>query len=301
MTPEYRINTEKRIKEYFDKFDDIQDIINIKCEKTFEDLGTVVNVWNVKTKSESFWVVEGGSAPMNLYPQSAYYFSADEAYSFHMGITQRLHKQHQKDFKHIIDELPLNISLLKSINRKLLMASQKLSDTLEPEELQGIGLICRESLVDLSKELCKRNPQIIEEKGLKQADFKGVSDEFINLYIPGEKNADLRNYSKKIVDIAWSYNSNIVHSHNKTFPDVKIALLFTSSVVSLFENLFYLKSATKLFSVLLASKRPLITELADKLRLKYPLLPTISPCPTMRLEAIRSIIPISCRRYPKSV
>ena len=65
--------------------------------------------------------------------------------------------------------------------------------------------------------------------------------------------------------------------------------------------MFYLKSATKLFSVLLASKRPLITELADKLRLKYPLLPTISPCPTMRLEAIRSIIPISCRRYPKSV
>ena len=65
--------------------------------------------------------------------------------------------------------------------------------------------------------------------------------------------------------------------------------------------LMTLKSATKLFSVLLASKRPLITELADKLRLKYPLLPTISPCPTMRLEAIRSIIPISCRRYPKSV
>ena len=66
-------------------------------------------------------------------------------------------------------------------------------------------------------------------------------------------------------------------------------------------NQVNLKSATKLFSVLLASKRPLITELADKLRLKYPLLPTISPCPTMRLEAIRSIIPISCRRYPKSV
>ena len=39
-------------------------------------------------------------------------------------------------------------------------------------------------------------------------------------------------------------------------------------------NLLDLKSATKLFSVLLASKRPLITELADKLRLKYPLLHT---------------------------
>lgn len=76
------------------------------------------------------------------------------------------------------------------------------------------------------------------------------------------------------------------------------------SLVVFFLSIWFfinLKSATKLFSVLLASKRPLITELADKLRLKYPLLPTISPCPTMRLEAIRSIIPISCRRYPKSV
>ena len=62
-----------------------------------------------------------------------------------------------------------------------------------------------------------------------------------------------------------------------------------------------LKSATKPFNVLLACTRPLITELSDKLRQKHPLLPTISPYPTMRLEAIRSIITISCTRYPKSV
>ena len=62
-----------------------------------------------------------------------------------------------------------------------------------------------------------------------------------------------------------------------------------------------LKSATKPFNVLLACTRPLITELSDKLRLIHPLLPTTSPYPTMRLEAIRSIIPISCRRHPKSV
>ncbi|MCS2903794.1 DUF4252 domain-containing protein [Phocaeicola vulgatus] len=80
-----------------------------------------------------------------------------------------------------------------------------------------------------------------------------------------------------------------------------IKVLDLESCTASVKERFNLKSATKLFSVLLASKRPLITELADKLRLKYPLLPTISPCPTMRLEAIRSIIPISCRRYPKSV
>ena len=59
---------------------------------------------------------------------------------------------------------------------------------------------------------------------------------------------------------------------------------------------FSLKSATTLFSVLLASKRPLIPELPDKLRLNYPLLPTIYTYTTMGLAAIRSIITISCRR-----
>ena len=50
-----------------------------------------------------------------------------------------------------------------------------------------------------------------------------------------------------------------------------------------------LKSATKPFNVLIACTRPLITELSDKLRQKYPFLPTISPYPTMRLETIRSM------------
>lgn len=45
--------------------------------------------------------------------------------------------------------------------------------------------------------------------------------------------------------------------------------------------LLYFKSATKLLNVLIAFTRPLITEFADNLNLKHPLLPTISPYPTM--------------------
>lgn len=237
MTPEYRIETEERIKKYLSKYEK-NEIINIKCEITFNDLGTEVNVWNVKTKGEAYWVVEGEEAPMNLYTQGANYLSADEAYSYHMGITQRLNTDYKNSFKHIIDEIPLDIKQLKSINRKLNMAADKLTVELEPEEFQSIGLICRESLIDLGKELSKRNPEIIKNKGIKASDFKSIANEFITLYIPEESNSDLRNYSRKIIDIAWSYNSAIVHSPNKTYPDVKIALLFTSALVSLFENLF---------------------------------------------------------------
>ncbi len=46
-------------------------------------------------------------------------------------------------------------------------------------------------------------------------------------------------------------------------------------------SLLYLKSATKPLNVLIAFTRPLITEFADNLNLKHPLLPTISPYPTM--------------------
>ncbi|QUT39793.1 hypothetical protein INE89_01978 [Bacteroides thetaiotaomicron] len=46
-------------------------------------------------------------------------------------------------------------------------------------------------------------------------------------------------------------------------------------------NLIFLKSATKPLNVLIAFTRPLITEFADNLNLKHPLLPTISPYPTM--------------------
>ena len=45
--------------------------------------------------------------------------------------------------------------------------------------------------------------------------------------------------------------------------------------------LYNLKSATKPLKVLIAFTRPLITEFADNLNLKHPLLPTISPYPTM--------------------
>lgn len=239
MTPEYRIETENQIKEYFKSFAEIKKITNIKCEETFTDLGVVVNVWNVKTENEAFWVVEGEGIAMNLYTHGANYFSADEAYSFHMGLMQRLEKRQKNEFKHILEEIPLDIDHLKSINRKLNMASKQLSIDLEPEEFQSIGLLCRESLIDLSKELCDRNPELVKEKGLKKSDFKGVANAFIDYYIPGSENSDLRNYSRKIVESTWSYNSMIVHSQNKKYPDAKIALLFTCTTVSLIENLFF--------------------------------------------------------------
>ncbi|SFG24266.1 hypothetical protein [Neptunomonas qingdaonensis] len=89
MTPKYRKEIKEKITKYL-KGNGLDNIKFMQVEQTFNDLGVEIHVWNVKTEDSSWWVVHGDLGPMNLYPQAAYYLSADEAYSFHMGITQRL-------------------------------------------------------------------------------------------------------------------------------------------------------------------------------------------------------------------
>ena len=238
MTPEYRIKTEKQITSYLKRYD-VEKIKYIQVEQTFQDLGAEVNVWNVKAENSAWWVVEGENVPMNLYSQDANYFSADEAYSFHMGITHRLQARHHKEFKHVIDEIPLDIDRVKSISRRLNAASQDLNNITGPEDIQSIGLTCRESLIELATVLANDNPNLLKGNNLKAADFKGIAIAVIDIYAPGRRNSKLRKRCRTIAEIAWDQSSEIVHSPNKNIPDAKIFLLFTCSVVSIFENLFF--------------------------------------------------------------
>lgn len=237
MTPEYRIETEQRITSYL-KGNDLDGIKYMQVEQTFHDLGSEIHVWNVKTDKSSWWVVEGDGAPMNLYSQDANYFSADEAYSFHMGITQRLHTRHHKEFKHVIDEIPLDIDHIKSISRRLNVAAKDLNRVEGPEDIQSIGLTCRESLIELAAVLVNDNSNVLQDNGLKAADFKGISDAVISIYAQGKSNSKLRKRCRSMAEFAWDHSSEIVHSPNKNIPDAKICLLFTCSVVSIFKNLY---------------------------------------------------------------
>lgn len=237
MTPEYKIDVENRITSYLNH-NDVKNIKYMQVEQTYRDLGVEINVWNVKAETGNWWVVEGENAPMNLYPQEEFYFSADEAYSFHMGITQRLIARHHKEFKHIIDELPLDINGIKSISRRLNLAAGDLNNIAGAEDIQSIGLTCRESLIELAGTLVDANPDILEENNLKASDFKGIARVVISIYAKGKRNDNLRKYSRNMAEMAWDYSSEIVHSPNRNIPDAKICLLFTCTIVSIFQNLY---------------------------------------------------------------
>lgn len=238
MAPEYKIDAEKRITEYL-RSQNLENIKNMQVEKTFNDLGHEVNIWNVRTKNDgNWWVAEGELVPLNLYTQGEYFFSADEAYSFHLGITQRLQARHHSEFKHVIDELPLDIDMLRSISRKLNASAVALNDISAPEDIQSIGLTCRESMVELAAHLYKTHENILKKDNIKAADFKNICKIIIGLYAAGKRNSGLRKYCRSTVESAWGLSAETVHSSNKNLPDAKICLLLTCTAVSLIQNLF---------------------------------------------------------------
>ena len=74
------------------------------------------------------------------------------------------------------------------------------------------------------------------------------------------------------------YMNRLMEGKNTSSPD---PLTPSQPQITPYDEQFILKSATKPLNVLIAFTRPLITEFADNLNLKHPLLPTISPYPTM--------------------
>ncbi len=132
----------------------------------------------------------------------------------------------------------------------------------------------------------------LEKLCSKQPKQTGVAD--VDTYVQGVYNAAISSAASSALLQNLYYRQ--IGETKDGVTDVSIKKPTVEELIAL-----SLKSATKPFNVLLACTRPFITELSYKLRQKRPLLPTTPPYPIMRLETIRSIIPISCRRHPKSV
>ena len=64
---------------------------------------------------------------------------------------------------------------MKSISRRLNIASQDLNNVSGPEDIQNIALTCRESLIELAKVLADDNPNLLKDNNLKAAYFKDVA------------------------------------------------------------------------------------------------------------------------------
>jgi hypothetical protein len=212
-------------------------VASAKPEQDFNDLGPKVTVWNVKTDKGAWWVVEGEGIPMNLYPQSAYFFSADEAYSFHMGLMSRLLTGEAHDPEQVLRSMSFGSTRFVGVRRKLHVASEALATISEPEHAQGIGLTCREVLIQLGREILLDREVPTDEEAPKNSDFKNRARLSIERLASGPENAELRDAARRIADGAWAFASHVTHSPNSTRQDAVVVITMTAAVVSLFEQL----------------------------------------------------------------
>lgn len=213
-------------------------VLSAKPEHTFNDLGVEVKVWNVKTDVDgAWWVVEGDCVPMNLYPQEAYYFSADEVYSFHMGLMERMYSK-QENFEpgDFVRAITLNDEMTPTLFRKLRNVVGQLDKSKEIEDFQSIGVQCREILIELGNTIYFEEMAGTGEQP-QSSNFKRKAELFVQFYLFGSDNSDYRNYIKKITEATWEYACKITHSKSATFYEASTCVTLTTSLVSVYENI----------------------------------------------------------------
>lgn len=212
-------------------------VVSAKPEHDFNDLGNEITVWNVKTDNDGdWWVVEGKTSPMNLYPQGAYYFSADEVYSFHIGLMTRMERDNAFSPENFVEALSQGATIAPQLFRKLKMVSKLLDEANEIEHFQSIGVQCREALIELANAIY--TPQMCAETTQpKGSDFKGKSELFIQHCFDGSENADYRSYIKKMTESTWDYANKLTHSSTATIYDASTCVTLCISLVCVYENI----------------------------------------------------------------
>ena len=213
-------------------------VLSAKPEHVFDDLGYKVNVWNVKTdKDGDWWVVEGNQSPMNLYPQGAYYFSADEVYSFHIGIMERMFSAHDTyNPEDYVKALTLDNEIAPTLFRKLKNIATLIDTAVEIEDFQAIGVQCREILIELGNNIYE-SEMAGEEEQPQASNFKKKAELFTRFNLPGSDNSDYRSIIKKMTEATWDYACKITHSQTATYYEVSKCVSLIISLVSLYENI----------------------------------------------------------------
>lgn len=212
-------------------------VLSAKPEHSFDDLDDTVTVWNVKTDNDGdWWVVEGEHTPMNLYPQSAYYFAADEVYSFHMGLMARMRvsrdEYHPEEY---VEAMTLGTQLAPVLFRRLKNIADQIDKAEEIEDFQAIGVQCREILIELGNSIYVPEMAVDEEQP-KASDFKKKAELYIKYTLRGKENSDYRSYIKKLTEATWDYASKITHSQSSSFYEASTCVSLTISLVGTYEN-----------------------------------------------------------------
>jgi hypothetical protein len=183
--------------------------------------GRAHDCWNVHTNKSQWWVITG---PTNLYSQ-ALFPSLDYTLSFHIGLMARVtaeHKGTQDD--RLADRMAAAF-------RRWEQAAEALDQSKESEEVQAVGMRCREALLAFVRSAS--NPGMVPTgENIPQAsNFVRWAELIAEAVGQGSKNERIRGYLKALARESWQLVSWLTHAADATRDDGAIALNATHTVL----------------------------------------------------------------------
>jgi hypothetical protein len=181
--------------------------------------GRHYDVWDVHTDKARWWVI---TLPTNLYSREMFP-SMDMCLTFHIGLAARLlgTEEQQDDVSRFI---------IKSV-RRLDAASEALDEACDVAQFQAVGVMLREALLALVRDLADESlvPRDAEEP--KLADFVHWSELIINGLTRSKNLRDFRPSLKRAAKDTWQTASSLAH---KTSADGTLARLCANQVRHVF-------------------------------------------------------------------
>ena len=187
-------------------------------------LGEAHDCWNVHTNKGQWWVITG---PTNLYSQ-ALFPSLDYTISFHLGLMLRLNSERTGT------EDPRLGDRLAAAFRRWEQAAEALDESKESEEIQAVGMRCRETLLAFIRSV--GTPELVPagEETPQISNFIDWSKLIANSIAPGSHNERIRGYLKALAKETWQLVGWLTHALNASRHDGTMVVDATHSVIEAF-------------------------------------------------------------------
>ncbi|MGC2210397.1 MAG: hypothetical protein WA532_09840 [Candidatus Korobacteraceae bacterium] len=186
--------------------------------------GQAHDCWNVHTNKSQWWVITG---PTNLYSQ-ALFPSLDYTLSFHIGLMARVTSEHKGT-----EDVRLADRVAAAF-RRWEQAAESLDQSTESEDVQAVGMRCREALLAFVRSVS--NPSMVPtgEDVPQASNFVRWSELIAETVAQGSRNERIRGYLKALAKESWQLVSWLTHAANATRDDGTIALDATHAVMEAF-------------------------------------------------------------------
>lgn len=211
---------ERQIREYVE-IEAQDDVIHAEKVTTEHLRGRKLDVWDVHTTRERFWVI---TSPTNLYPHSLFQ-SLDFTITVHVGLGERMYaRQEQAGGGE-------GARRLAPAWRQWQQAGDALDRADEAEDFQAVGMRCRQCLLELLRAVADDGmvPEGVERPKLDS--FPQWSELIANTIARGKSADRVRGYLKTIAREGWQLVQWLTHASDAVRLDAMIAIDATQHIL----------------------------------------------------------------------